>query len=341
MITNSYLKWLSGTDSFWWNDSAVLSGMEQAIKNGATGVTTNPLLVKRSLFANPGFWQPFIQGAKGLKDDEKAEEIIRSITVEIAKKFELIHKETDGVQGYVCAQVNPNFQGDSDKMFEMGKRLASWAVNIAIKLPATAAGIEAMEELSALGITTVGTVSFTTSQAVEIARRQQMGIERAKKAGKKPGAAFSVIMVGRLDDYLRDVAHDMHSNVQESDIMQAGTACIKHAYAICKDHGYASKLMPAGMRGAYHAIARAGADMSMALAANIQSFLEKETEHAGHIGESVPKDVIDRLMTIPEFVRAYEPEGMTPSEFITFGTTQRTLSQFLEAGWLPIQEFEV
>jgi transaldolase len=315
--------------------------MDQAIENGAMGVTTNPLLVKRSLFANPGFWRPYMQGAKGLKDDEKIEELIRTVTVEIAKKFEPIHKATNGEQGYVCAQVNPNYQGDADKMLEMGRRLAAWAENIAVKLPATAAGLEVMEELSALGITTVGTVSFTTPQAVEIARRQQIGIERAKKAGLKTGAAFSVIMVGRLDDYLRDAAHDMRSSVPESDIIQAGTACIKRAYSICKERGYASVLMPAGMRGAYHTVALSGADMSMSVAANIQDLLQKETEHIEHIGEPVPKDVIDRLMTIPEFARSYEPDGMKPCEFLAFGTTQRTLSQFIDAGWAPIKEFEL
>jgi len=337
MVTNTYLKWLSATDSFWWNDSAVLSDMDQAIENGATGVTTNPLLVRRSLFANPDFWRPYVQGAKGLKKDDKVEEIIRSVTVEVAKKFEPVYRATNGAQGFVCAQVNPNLQGDADKMIEMGKRLAAWAPNIAVKLPATAAGLEAIEELSALGLTTVGTVSFTTPQAIEIARRQQIGIGRAKK----PGAAFSVVMVGRLDDYLRDVARDMRSSVPESDIIQAGTACIKRAYAVCKERGYASHLMPAGMRGAYHAVSLAGAEMSMSLAANIQALLEKETGHVERIGEPVPKDVIDRLMTIPEFARAYEPDGMKAREFIAFGTTQRTLSQFIEAGWAPIEEFEV
>ena len=33
---------------------------------------------------------------------------------------------------------------------------------------------------------------------------------------------------------------------------------------------------------------------------------------------------------MPEFVRAYEPDGMTADEFIGFGATQRTLGQFAE-----------
>ena len=43
---------------------------------------------------------------------------------------------------------------------------------------------------------------------------------------------------------------------------------------------------------------------------------------------------------MPEFVRAYEPDGMAPSEFIGFGATQRTLSQFVDTGWKLLENFK-
>jgi transaldolase len=343
MSENSYLKWLSQTESFWWNDSAVYGDMDEAIANGATGVTTNPLLIKRSLYGNPGFWREYLKDIpRDLTPAEKAEEIIRCVTSAIAAKFLPIFKESRGKQGFVCAQVNPSFQGDADKMFVMAKRLNQWADNIAIKLPATEAGVEVMEECAALGMTTVGTVSFSTPQALEIARRQTRGARRAESAGVTPGQAFSVIMVGRQDDYLRDVVHDGKYDIPEEEITRAGTAVIKRAYEIANSEGYVSHLMPAGMRGAYHTTELAGAAMSMSISANIQSALARETmPYAERISEPVPKDVIERLKTVPEFVRAYEPDGMKVSDFITYGLSQRTLSQFVEAGWGPIQEYEL
>lgn len=338
MVTNPYLKKLSESAGFWWTDTAELQTMDEAIENGATGVTTNPILIKKSLYGNPDFWRPYLKSAEGLSGDAKAEEILRCVTVEVAKKFQHIYEAMNSEQGYVCAQVNPKKQGDTAAMVEMGKRLASWAPNIAVKVPATAAGIRAIEELAAKGITTVGTVSFTTPQAVAIAAAQQRGIERCRAAGKKPGKAFSVIMVGRLDDYLRDVAQDMQANVAESDIIQAGTAAIKKAYAICRERGYEAKLMPAGMRGGYHAVALAGADMTMSLSAGILTALGKEEAFVEHIDEAVSQATVDSLSTIPEFVRAYD-ENMPQEEFIRFGASQRTLSQFVEAGWSMIAEF--
>lgn len=341
MVTNDYLKWLSETASFWWNDNAEYASQDVAIENGATGVTTNPLLIKRSLYGDPDFWRPYLASAKGLKGDEKVEEILRCVTIETAKKYQPIYEETNGVQGFVCAQVNPKKQGDTEYMIEMGKRLAAWAPNIAVKVPATAAGIRAIEELTAEGVTTVGTVSFTVAQAVAVAAAQQRGLERCRAAGRKTGKVFSVIMVGRLDDYLRDIAHDMCSDVTEEDIICAGTACIKKAYSICKSRGYESKLMPAGMRGGYHAVALAGADMTMSLSAGIHTALAKETEHKEHINDEVSADLIVRLSTIPEFVRAYNIESLPETEFIRYGASQRTLSQFVDAGWGPISEFEI
>lgn len=341
MVTNNYLKWLSETDGYWWTDTAEYGRMAQDIENGATGVTTNPILIMKSLYANPEFWRPYLDSAVGLSGDEKAEEILRCITVEIAKIFLPIYEKTAGVQGYVCAQVNPKKQGDTAAMIEMGRRLAAWAPNIAVKVPGTAAGLRAIEELAAEGITTVGTVSFTASQVVSIAAAQQRGIDRCRAAGKKPGAAFSVLMVGRIDDYLRDVAYDMQADVKESDIICAGTAAIKNAYKECKARGYEAKIMPAGMRGAYHATALAGSDMTFSLSAGIVDACGKETEMVEHINDEVSKETIANLKTIPEFVRAYEIGGLDESEFIRFGASQRTLSQFVEAGWGMIASFKL
>jgi len=41
--------------------------------------------------------------------------------------------------------------------------------------------------------------------------------------------------------------------------------------------------------------------------------------------------ILNALMTMPEFVKAYEPDGLTPDEFLTYGATARTLRQFLAA----------
>jgi hypothetical protein len=43
---------------------------------------------------------------------------------------------------------------------------------------------------------------------------------------------------------------------------------------------------------------------------------------------------------MPEFVRAYEADGMAVDEFVGFGPTQRTLCQFCEVGWKLMENFQ-
>src|SRR5204863_4624059 len=109
------------------------------------------------------------------------------------------------VAGVVCAQVNPLRAGDRDCMYAMAKRFHAWAPNIAVKLPATAAGLDVLEDCVAEGITVTATVSFTVPQVVAIAERHRAGIDRAKANNIQPGKCFAVIMIGRLDDYLREI----------------------------------------------------------------------------------------------------------------------------------------
>ena len=45
----------------------------------------------------------------------------------------------------------------------------------------------------------------------------------------------------------------------------------------------------------------------------------------------VRDDIMETLLGIPEFVHAYEPDGMTPEEFTQFGATRKTLRGFLES----------
>ncbi|HWQ80223.1 MAG TPA: transaldolase family protein [Anaerovoracaceae bacterium] len=343
-MKNEYLSWLSKkTPTKWWHDSADPDELKISLENGTVGVTTNPPLVKQAIYNRPEIWkESFENMPSGLDPAQKAEEIIRRVTVKIASMMEPIYFQTKGEQGYVCAQVNPRFPGDVDAMLPMARRLSKWAPNIAVKLPVTAAGLDVLEECAAEGITVTATVSFTVPQVLAIAERYQKGIERARKAGVKPGKCFAVIMIGRIDDYLRDVAHDRKAAVEESDIIQAGIAISKRAYSIYKEKGYEATIMLAGMRGTYHATEFAGADMALSIHPKIQALIAKiEGPFGERINESVDNAVIERLKSIPEFVRAYEPDGMEPVDFITYGVVQKTLSQFVEAGWGEIEIYKI
>jgi transaldolase len=147
-------------------------------------------------------------------------------------------------------------------------------------------------------------------------------------------------MIGRLDDFLREVARDTRAAATESDIRLSGLAVTKRAYRIYIERGYKAVLLVAALRGDYHLTELAGADLLMSIAPAFQSsFVTKDLPREQRIDQPIPAGAIERLSQLPEFVRAYEPDGMSPSEFVGFGATQRTLSQFVEAGWKLMENY--
>jgi transaldolase len=337
----NYLQWLSGqTDSIWWHDSANMGEAERALTWGAQGMTTNPFLVNQTLRSAAENWE---LSTTGLAGDQKALHAIKTVTTTYAQKLQPIREKGVVGQGYVCAQTNPNKCGDFTYMVEQAKVLSSWAPNIVVKLPATRAGIRAYEECAALGINVAATVSFTVSQVLAVGEAAKRGKERAKGAGVAPPLTIAVLMVGRLDDYLRDVVQDRELAITEEDIRQAGTACIKGAYALFQERGYDTFLMPAGCRGAYHISALAGAKMIMSISPKIQEELVSlgEDQFVTRIDDPIDPATLERLLTLDEFERAYRADGMQIEEFIIFGSTNRTIDQFINSGWNPLTALEM
>jgi transaldolase len=344
MQTHGYLGWaIRNTKTCWWHDSADLVELERGLERGCVGVTTNPYLSNLAVMKNKGAWSAEIQKELGecLNAEGKAEALMRIAVTRVAEKLMPEFERSRGRMGYVCAQVNPSRAGDRECMLAMAKRFHAWSPNIAVKLPATAAGIDVLEECVSQGITITATVSFTLPQLLHIAEKHRSGSERARANGIEPGKCFAVMMIGRLDDYLREVAHDNEAAVSESDIKQAGLAVTKRAYSIYKERGYETLLLVAALRGTHHMTELAGAELIMSIAPAYQEpLLAAELPCEERIDAPVPNDVIDRLAELPEFVRAYEPDGMRPSEFISYGITQRTLSQFCESGWNLLEKLQ-
>lgn len=336
------MQWLvENTATRWWHDSGDPDELRMGLAQGASGVTTNPILVFQALNMRPDYWRDKVKDLPAdLSGEKRAEALMKTVVSHIARSLLPKHEESNGQQGWVCAQVDPAKAADTENMVKMACRFHAWEPNIAVKLPATTAGLDALEECAAEGMTVTATVSFTVPQVIAVAERFRKGAQRCRENGKAPGRCFAVIMIGRLDDYLRDVIQNCGANIPEPDIKQAGIAVCKRAYSIYKEEGYEAVLIIAALRGVHHMTALAGAELIMSVHPKNQALLLKPgVPREKFIDEPVNKNTMNRLMEIPEFVRAYEPGGMKPEEFFTYGLTQRTLTQFSEAGWRRLEAY--
>ena len=225
-------------------------------------------------------------------------------------------------------------------MIRMSERFHSWAPNITVKLPVTAAGLRALETCTAAGIPITATVSFTVPQVIAVAEYYRRGLRKAREEARIPGKCFAVIMIGRTDDYLRDCCRDSGLGISETDIRQAGLAVTKHAYKLYKERGYEAKLLVAAHRGKHHMTELVGADFVMSIHPIHQKlFMTEKMPREMRMNHDIAEDVLKRLMKSAEFRKAYEEQGMVPEQFIGYGATQRTLSQFSESGWKLLENF--
>jgi transaldolase len=338
----NYLAWLNEkTQTKWWHDSAVPSEMEDAIKGGALGVTTNPVLTYKALQAAPVFWRKEVDKIeKGMKGTQRVEALLKIVATYAADKFKPIYEATNGQHGYAFAQVSPALAGNTRAMLEQGLRYASWGENIAVKLPTFMAALPVIEELASRGIAVCTTLNFSVSQAIAAAMAYEKGVAKAKAENIPVKPCFVVQQSGRLDDYLMEVAQDNRINLMEDDIQNAGNAVCKRSYALFQEAGYSAVIMPAGLRGAHHLSVMAGAKMVFSLQTRVQRIVkESKLPQIELIDEPIDPKSIERLMKIDEFVRAYQPDGLKEQDFIKFGVAQKTLSQFLWTGWAPLENY--
>lgn len=345
MSTIPYLDWLvKHTKTTWWHDSADEDELAVALQHGATGVTTNPVLNTQALRKGGATKFPELNQPewRSLTGSERSEWLTGVVVKRAARTMEPEFRKSGGERGFVCAQVNPSLVSDPDKMLAMARRLSTLAPNISVKLPATAGGLEVLEQCTGEGICCTATVSFTVPQVLATAESHARGIRAAKQKGIRAGRCFTVVMIGRLDDYLREVAGDTRANVTEAMIQQAGLAVVKRAYAQLRRDGSETQLCVAALRGIHHMTELAGAELVMSIHPKFQTPLfRSDLPREVRIDRNLDAEILAGLATMPEFVRAFEPDGLRRDEFITFGVTQRTLSQFCESGWNPLETLSV
>jgi transaldolase len=322
-----------------WNDSCAAGELEYAISHGATGATSNPPLVLDTLRQEP---EPWTGRARQLHSaDPTATEadlawrIAEQVAVRGAKLLEPIFDRTDGRQGRLSVQVNPVLYRDAPAMVEQAGHLAGLAPNLQIKLPVTTAGLVAIEEATARGINVNATVNFTVAGAVAVAEAIERGLSRRITDGHAATGLRPVctLMVGRLEDWMKVVCARDGILVTPGRTEWAGVAVFKRAYAIYRQRGYRTRLLGGAFRNHLPWSQLIGGDIVLTLPPVWQRLVNASTiEVRPRIDEPVDDATVSELYdAVPDFRRAYEPDGLAPEELEGYGAAVRTLRQFITA----------
>jgi transaldolase len=139
------------------------------------------------------------------------------------------------------------------------------------------------------------------------------------------------MMVGRLDDYLKRIWAKEGVACDPGVIEWAGVACFKNAYQIYQKKGYKTRLLAAAYRNVMQWSEFVGGDVVLTITSDWQKNINNSgIDPTPRMDIPVDAKILDTLKTkFPEFVRAYEPDGMKEKDFVNFGSTTHTLNQFL------------
>ena len=326
-----------GTD--YWNDSCAVDELAYAVERGAVGATSNPSIVVEVIGKEKAYWIPRIRELAAdhpaWTEVELTWAIIEEMAVRGAAILQPVFEREGGRKGRLSVQTNPANYRDAERMIEQGVRFHQLAPNIQVKFPATAAGIEAIEEATARGVNINATVSFTVPQALAAAEAVERGLERRERAGGDVGVMTPIvtIMVGRLDDWMKVVVERDSIALDPGAPNWAGIAAFKRAYALFRERGYRSRLLAAAYRHRLHWTEFVGGDVILTMPHAWQvRFNDSGIQPTPRMDVPVDPAIIAELTErIPDFGRAYEPAGLVPAEFEHYGASARTLRGFVKS----------
>jgi transaldolase len=338
-LDSPLLRMTRETPTQYWNDSCAVEELAYAVERGATGATSNPSIVLDVMKKEKAHWAPRVHELAAANPTWSEVELTWAIVEEMAAAgaavLRPVFDRAGGRRGRLSVQTNPANHRDPARMVEQAMRFADLAPNMQVKFPATAAGLVAIEEATSRGVNINGTVSFTVPQAIAIAEAVERGLERRAAAGHDVASMspIATIMIGRLDDWMKVLVERDDLAVHPDAPNWAGVAAFKRAYGIFRERGYRSRLLAAAYRHRLHWTELVGGDVSMTLPYPWQvRFNKSGIAPQPRMDEPVdPAMVEDLYARIPDFRRAYEPDGLAPEEFEGYGASARTLRTFIKS----------
>ncbi len=168
------------------------------------GMTSNPAIFEKAILGGDEYDNQIAELFHGGADSR---EIYQAIAIqdvqEAADILRSVYDETDGHDGYVSLEVDPDLAFDTAKTIAQAKEYWSRVdrPNLMIKIPGTDEGLPAIEQALSEGINVNVTLLFKVSQYEKVIEAFLRGLERRLDEGKPVAGIHSVasFFVSRVD----------------------------------------------------------------------------------------------------------------------------------------------
>src|ERR1044071_2909393 len=173
-------------------------------EDGLRGMTSNPSIFEKAIANSQNYDEDIRAKAHEGKDTNAIYEALSQRDVQsAADEFRPLYDKEDAHDGYVSLEVNPLLAHDTAGTIAEARRL--WTAldrpNVFIKVPATAEGLPAIQQLISEGINVNITLLFGLPRYRQVAAAYIAGIEARVAQGKSVECAASVasFFVSRID----------------------------------------------------------------------------------------------------------------------------------------------
>lgn len=172
--------------------------------DGIAGVTTNPSIFHKAI-ADGRYYEDDLAALKARTLDAEAR-YEQLVIPDVQRACDLLRPtfdDSNGNAGYVSLEVSPALAHDSAATVVAGLRLRDAVArdNLLIKVPATPAGLEAIEQLIGHGVSVNVTLMFSLAHVDGVAQAYLRGLKRLADAGGDLSRVMSVasLFLSRVD----------------------------------------------------------------------------------------------------------------------------------------------
>lgn len=317
-----------------WINNPTRGEAKRAIEAGALGCTNNPSYSHKML-EHPqegAYARALLEEAvkESGSDDEAAAIVQRKLVGPIAEIFRPVWERSRGEDGWVSIQGDPIHEHDPAVIIREARENGKVGPNIAIKIPCTQAGLEAMESLLPEGYAINGTEIMSVSQGISLC---EMYETVSAACGKRPPLWLSFI-AGIYDEYLENQVREKKIPIEADLVHQAGLAATRKMYQILHDRRYPAVIIGGGARHLRHFTEMVGGDQVVTInwKGTADILLEQNPDVVQRFLCPVPPLVIDELLEkLPDFRRGWVPGALSVEEYEEFGPVVLFRSMFLKS----------
>ncbi len=332
MAKNFFTRLKQETPTRLWINNPTVSEVKLAIEHGAVSCTTNPTYGASMIRRDGEFARSVIRECLKQSHDNTvvADLTQQRLVARILPMFRPIFAASNGWDGVVSIQGDPRLDTDPDHILGEAFRYRSLGSNFIAKIPATAAGLKAMEVLIEDGIPVIATEVFGLPQMVaacEVYRRA------AARGGRRP-VFYVTHITGIFDEHLKEYVEKQGIQIAPETLAVAGATVARRQYRIMKERGYDGILLGGGARGTHHFTDFVGGEFHITINwSTAEEILALNPPVTNQIALETPRALIAELeQKLPDFRKAWREGELAVEEFAEYGPVQRFRQQFIR-GW--------